>query len=138
MDLDHIWYPSYGYHGGRGVIVGYYNTGKHSDVYTRLSPAEREARAVAQGIKIHGDRYRTQLASSFSVAWTRERWIEGGWAKTAGDYHIDDPVYAPLGKAAGRVYFAGDWLSSSVSWQHGALTAAQKAVTALHQRVLAT
>jgi monoamine oxidase len=25
-----------------------------------------------------------------------------------------------------------------VSWQHGALTAAQKAVTALHQRVLAT
>jgi monoamine oxidase len=138
MDLDHIWYPSYGYHGERGVVVGYYNTGKHSDVYTKLSPAERAVRAVAQGVKIHGDRYRTELASSFSIAWTRERWIEGGWAKTAGDYDIDDPVYAPLGKAAGRVYFAGDWLSSLVSWQHGALTAARKAVAALHQRALAT
>ncbi|MDT7676490.1 MAG: monoamine oxidase, partial [Pseudonocardiales bacterium] len=39
---------------------------------------------------------------------------------------------------AGRVYFAGDWLSHEVSWQHGSFTSAQKTVTALHTRALAT
>ncbi len=36
-----------------------------------------------------------------------------------------------------RVYFAGDWLSHAVAWQHGAFVAARAAVTALHRRVLA-
>lgn len=136
LDIDHIWYPSYGYHGQGGVVIGYYNTGRRADAYTALKLAEREARAIAQGVKIHGDKYRTELVSSFSIAWAREPFLEGAWAKIPGS--IENPVYTPLGKAAGRVYFAGDWLSHLVSWQHGALTAARKAVTLLHQRALAS
>ena len=38
------------------------------------------------------------------------------------------------GRPAGRVYFAGDWLSHWVAWQHGALVSARATVTAPHQR----
>ncbi|MFK3980753.1 flavin monoamine oxidase family protein [Micromonospora sp. NPDC050397] len=132
LDLSHIWYPSYGFHGKRGLIVGYYNTGANARTYSALTPAEREARAVAQGVKIHGGKYRSELASSFSHAWDRTRYLEGAWTSpphgTAG--------YNLLLEPAGRVYFAGDWLSHETAWQHGAFVSARSVVTALHQRVM--
>jgi monoamine oxidase len=134
LDVSHIWYPSYGYHQQRGLIVGYYNTGNNARTYGALSPADREARAVAQGVKIHGEKYRSELASSFSVAWHLMPHLEGAW--TSPPY--SSAGYALLLQPAGRVYFAGDWLSHAVAWQHGALVSARATVTALHQRVMAS
>jgi monoamine oxidase len=136
MDLDHIWYPSYGHLGDRGVIIGYYNTGAHSDVYSALTPAERLERAVTQGAMIHGDKYRTELAASFSHQWRLAPYLEGAWHSMPGG--PDAPAYAPLNEAQGNVYFAGDYLSYLDAWQHGAITSARKIVTELHQRVLAS
>lgn len=134
MDLAHIWYPSYGHQGRRGTIIGYYNTGSNADAYAALTPREREARAVAQGVKIHGEKYRTELATSFSHHWRQTPYLEASWHSLSGG--PDAPVFAPLNRAAGRVYFAGDYLSYADAWQHGAFTSARKAVTALHTRVL--
>ncbi|WP_377274384.1 flavin monoamine oxidase family protein [Peterkaempfera sp. SMS 1(5)a] len=134
MDLSHIWYPSYGHHGERGVIVGYYNTGSNADAYAALTPADREARAVMQGVKIHGEKYRTELANSFSIAWARTPHLEGAWHSIPGG--PDAAVYKPLNEPAGRVLFAGDWLTYMDAWQHGAILSARKAVTALHSRAL--
>ena len=136
LDIEQIWYPSTGFHSARGILVGYYNTGDDANTYAALTPAAREARALTQGVKIHGPKHRSELISSFSMAWSRAPFIEGGWQSIPGGPQA--PVYAPLNTAAGRVYFAGDWLSNQVSWQHGAFASAQKAVTALHSRVLAT
>jgi monoamine oxidase len=133
MDVSHIWYPSYGYHGRRGLVVGYYNTGANATTYGALSPAEREARAVMQGVKIHGEKYRTELAHSFSQAWHLTPYLEGGW--TSPPYNT--PAYDLLQRPAGHVYFAGDWLSDMVAWQHGAFWSARNTVTALHSRVMA-
>jgi monoamine oxidase len=135
MDLSHIWYPSYGYHEGRGVIIGYYNTGTNADAYGALSPADREKRAVAQGVKIHGDIYRTDLATSFSHHWRQTPHLLGAWHSMQGG--PDAAAYAPLNRPAGHVYFAGDYLSYADAWQHGAFSSARKVVTTLHQRVLA-
>jgi monoamine oxidase len=132
LDLSHVWYPSYGFHGKRGLIVGYYNTGANARGYSVLSPADREARAIAQGVKIHGEKYRTELAASFSQAWDRARYLEGAW--TSPPY--GSAGYNLLLRPAGRVYFAGDWLSREVAWQHGAFTSARSVVTAIHQRVM--
>ncbi|MGN5633219.1 FAD-dependent oxidoreductase [Streptomyces sp. AC154] len=134
MDLAHIWYPSYGHQGRRGTLIGYYNTGADADAYAALTPERREARAVAQGVKIHGDKYRTELATSFSHHWRQTPYLEASWHSLSGG--PDAPVFAPLNRAAGRVYFAGDYLSYADAWQHGAFTSARKAVTALHARVL--
>ena len=38
MDLSHIWYPSYGFHAARGVLIGYYNTGANADAYAAAHP----------------------------------------------------------------------------------------------------
>ncbi|MCX5396386.1 flavin monoamine oxidase family protein [Streptomyces sp. NBC_00102] len=135
MDLSHIWYPSYGHNGDRGLIIGYYNTGTNADSYAALAPKDRETRALAQGVKIHGDKYRTELASSFSHHWRQTPHLEAAWHSLAGG--PESAAFAPLNKAAGRVYFAGDYLSNTDAWQHGAFTSARKAVTALHSRVLA-
>ncbi|WP_235998645.1 flavin monoamine oxidase family protein [Qaidamihabitans albus] len=134
LDLSQIWYPSAGFHGGRGVVVGYYHGGPDAVAYGELPPAQRAERAVAQGTKIHGAKYRDELASAFSVAWHRTPFIEGGWvgwpSRTSGEYAL-------LNKPAGRVYFAGDWLSYYIAWQAGAFDSARHAVTGIHQRVLA-
>jgi hypothetical protein len=78
---------------------------------------------VAQGVKIHGDVYRTELRSAFSVAWQRTPFIEGGWISWPSQ---TGPQYTLLNQPAGNVYFAGDWLSYRIAWQHGAFILARK------------
>jgi monoamine oxidase len=130
MDVGGIWYPSSGFLGQKGIVVGYY-----SGAYTDLSVAERERRAVAQGVKIHGDAYRDELETSFSVAWTKVPEALGGWANwpnPRGD------AYDHLLKPDGNVYFAGDHLSYNIGWQAGAIDSARMAVMNLHERLVAT
>ncbi|MDG4766400.1 flavin monoamine oxidase family protein [Solwaraspora sp. WMMD406] len=132
LDLAHIWYPSHDFHAERGLIVGYYNTGSAARTYGSLTPAQRHERAIDQGMKIHGERYRTEAGASFSVAWHRVRHLEGAWVSAP----YGTAAYDLLLRPAGRVYFAGDWLSRTVAWQHGAFLSARSVVTAIHSRVL--
>ena len=138
MDLSTIWYPSSGYLGRKGVVVGYYNFGANADAYGALSPAEREARALERGARIHGPVYADELETSFSNDWRTTRYSEGGWvswpSSTRGG---PDSPYGRLLEPFGRTYFAGDHLSHSIAWQHGALESARLTVTKLHDRVLA-
>jgi monoamine oxidase len=96
--------------------------------------AEREKRTIEQGMKIHGAKYRHELAASVSVSWKLQPNIGGAWvnwpSRTGG--------YQLLNKPAGDVHFAGDWLSYMIAWQAGALESARKTVTDIHQRVLAS
>jgi monoamine oxidase len=132
LDVGNIWYPSHDFHGRRGLILGYYTIGETAETYGAMSPEQRALRAVEQGVKIHGEKYRTELAGSFSVNWQRMPHIEGAWTQPPWG----SPGYRLLQQPAGRVYFAGDWLSREVAWQHGAFVSARAAVTALHERVL--
>lgn len=134
MDLNHIWYPSTGFHGERGVVIGYYNYDGDADAYAALPPRERERRAVAQGVKIHGEKYRTELASSFSHHWRQTPHLEAAWHNLSGG--PDDAAFAALNVPAGRVYFTGDYLSHTDAWQHGAFSSARKVVTEVHRRVM--
>jgi monoamine oxidase len=135
LDIGAIWYPSSGYLGQHGVLVGAYNFFDATSTYAALDPAARQARAVEQGVRIHGRPYSDDLDSSFSVVWSRTRFSEGGWVawpdRTAG-------TYVALLEPHGRVYFAGDHLSYTTSWQHGAFESARRTVTELHRRVLAS
>jgi monoamine oxidase len=138
MDLSTIWYPSYGYLGRKGTLVGYYNFGGSADAYGALSPAERATRAMAQGAKIHGPVYAT-AEETFSVYWPKIRYSEGGWIGwPGGTRSVNDSPYRRLLEPAGRTWFAGDHLSWSIAWQHGAFESARYTVSALHARVLAS
>jgi monoamine oxidase len=134
LDIGTIWYPSYGYLGERGVLIGYYNYFEQSDEYAALPPEQRERRALDQGAKVHGEVYKEEFENSFSVHWTKIRHSEGGWA--LWEDRATSPVYKALLEPVGRLYFAGDHLSYVTAWQHGAFESARHVVTALHQRVL--
>lgn len=133
LDLVNMWYPSTGFHGERGTMIGYYNTGANATAYGALSPAARLARAVAQGTKIHGDMYGKDIQASFSVDWAGTEHSRGSWV---GWPSQTDGVYAKLLEPTGNIYFAGDHLSHAIAWQHGAMVSARAAVTALHSKVM--
>ncbi|MEO3887516.1 flavin monoamine oxidase family protein [Nonomuraea sp. B5E05] len=132
LDITHIWYPSHDYHAERGLLVGYYNTERDAELYGALTPEDRRRRALTQGKKIHGEKYRQNLLSSVSIAWERQEHIQGGWVR----WPSFDSSFTFLQRPAGRVYFAGDWLTHLIAWQAGAMESARGAVTLLHQRVL--
>ncbi|TYB63296.1 flavin monoamine oxidase family protein [Nonomuraea sp. PA05] len=132
LDLTHIWYPSHDYHAERGLLVGYYNTERVAELYSALTPEDRRRRALTQGKKIHGEKYRQNLLSSVSIAWERQEHIQGGWVR----WPSFDSSFTLLQRPAGRVYFAGDWLTHLIAWQAGAMESARAAVTQLHRRVL--
>ena len=88
--------------------------------------------AVAAGEEVHGPEYREGLRSSLSVDWPTQPYSEGAWAEWP-DYGV---AYQRLLDPAGRWWFAGDWLTRTVGWQHGALESARRTVTALHEMVL--
>lgn len=134
LDITHIWYPSHGYHGERGLLVGYYNTGPEAELYGALTPEDRRRRALTQGKKIHGEKYRTGVLSDVSIAWERQEHIQGGWAR----WPAFDSSFTLLQRPSGRVYFAGDWLTRLTAWQAGAMESARGVVTQLHERVLRT
>jgi monoamine oxidase len=135
LDTVNTWYPSYGFHGKRGTVISYYNTGANADAYGALTPAARLERAVAQGTKIHGDVYGKDIAASFSVNWRGTKYSEASWVSWPSQ---TDPRYAKLLEPSGNVYFAGDHLSHVIAWQHGAMVSARATVTSLHDRVVAS
>ena len=114
-------------------MLGYYNRDSDSMVYDAMTPAARVRGAVAQGTRIYGEKYRAELVSAFSVAWRRTPFIEAGWMSWPNGTERE---YALLNKPAGRVLFAGDWLTHLISWQAGAFLSARAAVTQIHHNAM--
>lgn len=114
------------------MLVGYCTEGPIAEAYAELTPPQRVRRAVEQGAKIHGPVHRDELDDAFSVAWNRPPFIEGGTVirrdRGSGEYSL-------LDQPAGRVHFAGDWLSYVTGWQAGAMDSARYVVQVLHRRV---
>jgi monoamine oxidase len=135
LDLNVIWTPSYGYHGERGVIIGYYNYGSVSDMYGQMAPLQRQERALSLGAQIFGPKYKSEFVSSFSQSWHYIPHLEAAWHNGPTP---DAPVMQPLVDPAGRVYYAGDWLSYMDAWQHGAISSAREVVSKLNARVLSS
>ncbi|WP_459963353.1 flavin monoamine oxidase family protein [Nocardia sp. IFM 10818] len=139
-DIAQIMFPYDHFNSERGVVVGYYNTGKRHLAFESLTHRQRLAKAIDEGAAIHGDKYRRDIASSFSGSWRRTRYSEGAWVGWSGsDAHGGEatPEYAKLLAPVDRIYFAGDHLSNAIAWQHGAFTSARDVVTALHTRIAA-
>lgn len=137
LETGPIFYPSAGYHGERGVLIGYYSFFSGAEQLGALSPEERTERAIEVGSRIHGSAYRDELASSFSVHWDAQEFSEGGWIEWLED-RAGSPAYRTLLQPVERLYFAGDHLSHLTAWQHGAIESARYVVTQLHERALAS
>jgi len=128
QDIQQIIYPSTGYLGRKGVVVGYYLQGQAGRPIGQKTPAERQAIALEQGGKIH-PQYATEFESGFSVAWHRVAWSKGSWSSTPRE--TKDLLSTP----DRRVYLAGDHLDLN-AWMQGAFESARHVATAIHTRAM--
>ncbi|MES2731068.1 MAG: flavin monoamine oxidase family protein [Bacteroidota bacterium] len=132
MDITQIVYPSSGFLSKKGVLVGYYNFGGRAEKIGNLQPAQREQLALAQGSKIH-PQYMKEFESSFSLAWQKVEYSQGGWASYTNDTRAKH--YPALLEPDGPIYFAGEHTSYLTAWMAGSFESAHRTVKAIHERV---
>jgi monoamine oxidase len=126
MDITQIVYPSYGFLGKKGTLVGYYLQGGTGRPIGEKTPAERLQLALEQGRQIH-PQYATDFENGFSVAWHKVKWSRGSWSATA------PATKAKLKEPQGRIYLAGDHLDLN-AWMQGAFESARHVATSIHAR----
>lgn len=131
MEIANIVYPSSGYLGKKGVLVGYYQSGPRAEVTGKKPHKEREALALQQGQIIH-PQYAAEFENSFSVSWQNVKYNKGAWAQMGPA--VRKTTYLELLKPDRRMYFAGDHCSNLTAWMAGALESGRDTATAVHTR----
>lgn len=126
MEIAQVIYPSAGYLGKKGVLVGYYLQGQAGRPIGDKTPEERLALAREQGEKIH-PQYKTEFDNGFTVAWHRVAWNKGSWS------NMNAAARKALAQPEGRVYLAGDHLNMN-AWMQGAFESGRQVATAIHAR----
>jgi len=133
QDITQVWYPSTGFHGRKGVLLGAYIWS--DDIAERvgaLPPGERLTLAVENGDRLH-ERYGAHLAHGISVAWHKVPENLGAWVEWTRETR--EAAYETLCRPDGPIHLAGEHLSYVTAWQEGAVLSAQAAVTAIAERV---
>ena len=131
QDITQIWYPPYGYHRDRGILMGAYIWGQKSGTrFGDMNPAERLQAAITEGERIHPG-YAAEIESGVSRAWARTPFQKGGWPRSR---HKSPEA---LQRPDGAIHFAGDQVTGLPGWQEGAVLGAHMAVNAINERVMA-
>ena len=135
LPIRQISYPSSGFNrNGRGVLLGaYVFEGANAYEFTSMAPADRVARAVEFGARIH-PQYSAEFENGIAVAWHRVPFIlgcAGAWSEKAREEHYDN-----LCQIDGRIVLAGEHASYLPAWQEGAILSSLDAIKRLHDRVV--
>jgi monoamine oxidase len=135
LPIRQIAYPNTGFNrAGKGVLLGaYLFEGANAYEFTSLPPAERIARAVEFGARIH-PQYPAEFENGVAVSWHRIPFTlgcAGNWTDEARAQHYDN-----LCQIDGRIVLAGEHASYIPAWQEGAILSSLDAVTRLHDRVI--
>ena len=136
-DITQIWYPSHGFHGRKGVVVGAYVLGQApAQRFTAMSPAERHAAAISDGERLHPG-YGQLVGPPASVAWAKIPYSMGAWIDWKFSEGKRQAEYDTLLAGDGPFYFAGEHMSYVTAWQEGAVQSAHYTVAKIAERVAA-
>jgi monoamine oxidase len=123
QDITQIMYPSGGFGGRKGVLVGaYILSGEINDRWINLTSKQRIDLALTQGEKLHPG-YRDCFESGVSVAWHRMNHMLGCTA-TGSEPGTASALRAPFRRhylIGDQVANYGGWLEASVLTAHAAL-----------------
>jgi monoamine oxidase len=137
LPIRQIAYPNTGFNrSGRGVLLGgYLFDGPNAYEFSSMPPAERVARAIDYGARLH-PQYKAEYENGIAVAWHRVPFAlgcAGGWTEKTRAAHYED-----LCQIDGRIVLAGEHASYIPAWQEGAILSSLNAISRLHDRVLKT
>jgi monoamine oxidase len=134
-DITQVWYPSHGFHGNKGVVLGAYVwTHAIGERFAAMTPAERHAAAATDGERLHPG-YAGLVERGASVAWSKVPFSRGGWVEWNADARRE--AYPILLAGDGPFYFAGEHMSYINGWQEGAVRSAHSTVKKIAERARA-
>ena len=137
-----IWYPSWGLHSERGMILGCYSSGEAGAKFVKHSIPEQIAMARAAIDKAHPG-HGADCVNPLAVNWIKVPYSLGPWPnwnpekKGPQEGHNDTPAFRLLCQPEGRVFFASAALSQTPGWQEGGIQSAHATVAALAKQVSA-
>jgi monoamine oxidase len=132
-------YPSNGYFGNKGVILGFYGNGQMSGV-ANMPVKDRIEHVLMHASKVH-PQIRAEYENAYCVFWEKIPYSLGAFASGGGGRRGSaaggsNDRLAALGKADGRIYLGCAAVSGDGSWMQGAVEAGWKQTEALHARVM--
>jgi monoamine oxidase len=140
-------YPSNGYFGQKGVILGFYGNGQMSGV-VNMPIKGRIEHVLMHASKVH-PQIRAEYESAYCVFWEKIQYSQGAFSAGGGGGRGGrggrgggaapaggNDRLATLGKPDGRIYLGCAAVSGDGSWMQGAVEAGWMQTKALHERVM--
>lgn len=132
--IREIWYPSHGYFGKSGALVGAYMAGNDATTFGKMSCEQRLSVARSIAGKLHpefaDDRIVPQKLG-ISIAWHNIPTQLGGFPGLGQDRAAARKAYLRLLQPDGRFYVIGDQVSPLTAWQEGALMSVEHVIQQL-------
>lgn len=131
---EELWHPTWDLPAGPGVLLSYVR-GDRAMELDALDPEARVARVlehwedVFPGVGGWAQRWT-------SHAWALDPWSGGAWAAPTSVQ--DAELGSHVGRAEGRLHFAGEHASSARGWMQGALASGLRAAREIHEAPVST
>jgi monoamine oxidase len=136
LPIGEFSYPSNGYFGDKGVLLGFYGNGRLQDLVSMPVKA-RVDHVLKHAGKVH-PQIRAEFDSAYAVFWERVPYslgaFSGGGGRGTGS---GTDRLTMIGRPDNRIYLGCAAVSGDGSWMEGAVGAAWKQVKALHERAMA-
>lgn len=129
--IREIWYPSHGYFGKSGALVGAYVSGNDATEFGKMSCEQRLTVARSIGSKFHPEFADERIVPSklgVSIAWHNIPNQLGGFPGFGQDRTEGRKAYLRLLQPDGRFYVIGDQISPLSAWQEGALMSVEHVI----------
>lgn len=125
-------YPSTGFFGDKGVLLGFYGSGQMAGVID-MPVQKRIDHVLTHASKVH-PQIRAEFESAYCTFWERVPYSMGAFAGGGGGSNANR--LAVLGAPDNRIYLGCAAVSGNGAWLEGAVGAAWKQVKQLHERVM--
>ena len=126
---EEIWQPTWDREGPKGVIMSYLRYSRAVEL-DQLSEEKRIEQVLSRWDNIFPGA-NDQMESGASHAWALEQWSGGAWASPSSDQN--QTLGSQIGKAEGRIHFAGEHASEYHGWMQGALVSGLRAAKEMHE-----
>ncbi len=132
LPVGDVAYPSWGYWGNKGVMLGFYGNGQMSGLVNK-PVKDRIEHVVTHVSKVH-PQIRTEFETAYCTFWEKTPYSLGAFAGGGGNGNNER--LAALGKPDGRIFLGCAAVSGNGGWQEGAVAAAWKQVKQLHEMAM--
>ncbi|MBH31155.1 MAG: L-amino-acid oxidase [Candidatus Marinimicrobia bacterium] len=126
---EEVWQPTWDREGPRGIIMSYLRYDRALQI-DQLAPDEHVENVLSRWDSIFPG-VNDHLESGTSHSWALDPWSGGAWASpTSVQYSA---LQSRIGRAEGRIHFAGEHASDYHGWMQGALISGLRAAREIHE-----